>query len=92
MVAACNKPYCEYQDHSSCEIYTNGDHNYITVMVKGQHLCCWYATFEDCRYWTSETIHQEMIDWYGDIVNENPECLLKEENCGPSWAYGQVIN
>jgi len=31
-----------------------------------------------------------MVDWYEELVNENPECLLEEENCGPSWSYGNV--
>lgn len=90
--ASCYGPQCEYQELSSCEIYTNGDRNHITVMAKGQHLCCWYATFDDCLYWTEERIIEEMRQWYQDLVNENPECLLDAENCGPSWAYGEVIN
>lgn len=91
LIVACSKPYCEDQDKSSCEIFTNGDRNYITVKARGQHLCCWYATFADCLYWTDDRINEEMIDWYGEIVNDNPECLLFEENCGPSWSYGEVI-
>jgi len=92
VLMACNKPHCQYKEDSSCEIYTNGDEDYITMMVKGQHLCCWYTTFSECRYWTAERIGEELSDWYSEIINDNPECLLYEENCGPSWKYGIVIN
>jgi len=92
MLLACSKPHCEYQEDSSCEIYTDGNIDYITVMAKGQHLCCWYATFEGCRYWTPDRIVTEMNDWYTDLKAEHKECLLPEENCGCNWAYGNVIN
>ena len=90
LIAGCYKPHCYYPEDSSCWIFTDRDSNYVTVMAKGQHLCCWYSTFAGCRLWTEDKIEDAMIQWYSQIVNENPECLLEEENCGPSWEYGRV--
>jgi len=87
-----DKPHCYYQEDSSCEIRTNADTRYITFMLRGQHLCCWYLTIEAEESYDQTVIQTTMIEWYQDVVNEHPECLLEEESCGPTWSYGVVIN
>lgn len=87
-MAGCNKPHCAYQEDRSCQIYTDGNEEYVTFMVKGWNLCCWYTTFERCNR-TDDQLQDELIDWYGQIVNDNPECLIDDENCGPSCDQGK---
>lgn len=87
------QPKCNYQELSSCEIMTNGDERYFTVMAKGQHLCCLAFTFPNENY-SIEVIETTMYEWYEQMLNEHPKgpsCMLEDENCGPSWAYGKIL-
>lgn len=96
ILSGCNKPHCAYQSDSSCEIFTDGDESYVTFMARGQHLCCWYGTMgcykQDRVRFTEDQLDSLMVDWYRDIVENHRECLLEEENCGPSRKYGRVTN
>jgi len=93
LALSCSKPHCAYESDSSCKIFTNGDRDYITFKIKGQHLCCWYATFSGCARWDQEKIETTMEKWYNGVVEgEGKNCLLPEESCGPSWSYGLVID
>ena len=86
------QPKCNYQEFSSCEIFTDGDERYFSVLAKGQHYCCKGITFPNENY-SIEVIETTMVEWYEQLLNtkEGANCLLEDENCGPSWAYGRIL-